>query len=89
MIIHTVNECGEIRVIEVIPTQDHNMERRDILEVLLTKCRRLMSFVESVNRDTRRIANLYMNIRLAFYMNDDITDLIEEYEYCKRSSRFL
>jgi hypothetical protein len=88
MIIHAVNECGEIRVIEVLPTQNH-MERRDMLEVLLTKCRRLMSFVESVNRDTRRIANLYTNIRLAFYMNDDITDLIEEYEECKRSSRFL
>lgn len=85
MIIHTVNECGEIRVIS---TQNH-MERRDILEVLLTKCRRLMSFVESVNRDTRKISNLYTNIRLAFYMNNDITELIEEYEECKRRSRFL
>ena len=86
MIIHTVNECGEIRVIS---TQNHTMERRDILEVLLTKCRRLMSFVESVNRDTRKISNLYTNIRIAFYMNNDITELIEEYEECKRSSRFL
>ena len=84
MNIHTVNECGEIRVIEVLPTK-----RRDILELLLTKCRRLMSFVESVNRDTKRIVNLYTDIRLAFYMNDDITNLIEEYEECKRSSRFL
>jgi len=89
MNIHTVNECGEIRVIEVLPTENHITERRDMLKVLLTKCRRLMSFVESVNRDTRRIVNLYTNIRLAFYMNDDITDLIEEYEHCKRSSRFL
>jgi hypothetical protein len=46
-LIEAVNDCGEKRYIEV----ERVVDRRENLEVLFTKCKRLMSFVKKKNWD--------------------------------------
>ena len=58
-------------------------ERRENLEVLLTKCKRLLSFV--LKKDTTtdasfKIIQLSDRVRMSLYMDDDITPLFDEYE---------
>jgi hypothetical protein len=78
-LIEAVNDCGEKRYIEV----ERVVDRRENLEVLFTKCKRLMSFVKKKKWDETmytRIVKLTDEIRLSMYKNDDITPLFEEFE---------
>ena len=89
-LIEAVNDCGEKRYIEV----ERVVDRRENLEVLFTKCKRLMSFVKKKKWDETmyiRIVNLSDRVRLSMYKNDDILPLFEEFEsvenFFKRSSK--
>ena len=78
-VIEAVNDCGEKRYIEV----ERVVDRRENLEVLFTKCKRLMSFVKKKKWDETmytRIINLTDKVRLSMYKNDDILPLFEEFE---------
>ena len=78
-LIEAVNDCGEKRYIEV----ERVVDRRENLEVLFTKCKRLMSFVRKKKWDETmysRIINLTDKVRLSMYKNDDILPLFEEFE---------
>jgi hypothetical protein len=78
-LIEAVNDCGEKRYIEV----ERVVDRRENLEVLFTKCKRLMSFVRKKKWDETmysRIVNLTDRVRLSMYKNDDILPLFEEFE---------
>src|SRR6056300_1747774 len=78
-LIEAVNDCGEKRYIEV----ERVVDRRENLEVLFTKCKRLMSFVRKKNWDETmyiRIVKLSDEVRLSMYKNDDILPLFKEYE---------
>ncbi len=79
VLIEAVNDCGEKRYIEV----ERVVDRRENLQVLFTKCNRLMSFVRKKKWDETmysRIVNLTDKVRLSMYKNDDILPLFEEFE---------
>tara|TARA_B000000475_G_C15936189_1_gene422806 strand:+ start:602 stop:979 length:378 start_codon:yes stop_codon:yes gene_type:complete len=81
-VIEAVNDCGEKRYIEMGSSTPFN-DRRENLEVLFTKCKRLMSFVKSKKWDETmytRIVNLSDKVRLSMYKNDDIIPLFREFE---------
>ena len=81
-VIEAVNDCGEKRYIEMESSKPFN-DRRENLEALLTKCKRLMSFVRNKKWDETiyiRIVDLTDNIRLSMYKNDDILPLFQEFE---------
>ena len=91
-LIETTNDCGEKRYIEVAKSEKG--ERRVTLEILLTKCKRLLSFVSKksyVNDEYMDVLEIHDKLRNAMYKDDDITPLIEEFEhvqkFIKRSSR--
>ena len=94
-IIEAVNDCGEKRYIEI--ASPIIGPRRENLNILFTKCKRLLSFVATHNYDDivrTKITNLSADIRVAMYRNDDITYLFEEYEsverlFFKKSSKNL
>mgnify|MGYP005988248371 FL=1 len=78
-LIEAVNDCGEKRYIEV----ERVVDRHENLEVLFTKCKRLMSFVKKKKWDETmytRIVKLTDKVRLSMYKNDDIAPLFEEFE---------
>jgi len=59
------------------------MERRENLEVLLTKCKRLLSFVTKKRCDDEisyKVIDLGDRVRRAMYMNDDITPLFDDFD---------
>ena len=92
-LIEAVNDCGEKRYIELEGSKLIN-DRRENLEVLLTKCKRLMSFVKNKKWDETmytRIVKLSDDVRLSMYKNDDILPLFEEFEsvenFFKRTSK--
>lgn len=79
VLIEATNDCGEKRYIEV----ERVVDRRENLQVLFTKCKRLMSFVRKKNWDETmytRIVKLSDEVRLSMYKNDDILPLFKEYE---------
>lgn len=81
-VIEAVNDCGEKRYIEMESSTQFN-NRRENLEVLFTKCKRLMSFVKSKKCDETtytRIVNLSDKVRISMYKNDDILPLFQEFE---------
>jgi len=81
-VIEAVNDCGEKRYIEIESSKPFN-DRRENLEVLFTKCKRLMSFVRKKKWDETmytRVVKLHDDVRLSMYKNDDITHLFEEFE---------
>ena len=84
-IIETVNDCGEKRYIDI--ERDVHTERKRNLEVLLVKCKRLLSFIESTqNIDMyNKMHSFVGRVRTALYMGDDITPLLDEYENLKNS----
>ena len=85
-LIEAVNDCGEKRYIEV----ERVVDRRENLEVLFTKCKRLMSFVRKKNWDETmyiRIVKLSDEVRLSMYKNDDILPLFKEYESVEKFFR--
>jgi hypothetical protein len=76
-LIEAVNDCGEKRYIEV----ERVVDRRENLEVLSTKCKRLMSFVKKKKWDETMYTRIVSDrVRLSMYKNDDITPLFEEFE---------
>ena len=81
-VIEAVNDCGEKRYIELEGSKLIN-DHRENLEVLFTKCKRLLSFVRKKNWDETmytRVVKLHDDVRLSMYKNDDITHLFEEFE---------
>lgn len=87
-VIKAKNECGEERIIAFEKEPDHE------LNILVTKCKRLLSFVSKksyVNDEYMDVLDIHDKIRNAMYKDDDITPLIEEFEhvqkFIKRSSR--
>lgn len=80
-VIEAVNDCGEKRYLEV--PKPASMERRENLEVLLTKCKRLLSFVMKKEYDDNisyKVIDLSDRVRRAMYMSDDITPLFNEFD---------
>ena len=79
-IIETRNECYEKRYIEL--ERNIQMERSMDLEVLITKCKRLLSFVETLgtNHTFDRMTRFVEKVRQAKYRGDDITPLFQEFE---------
>jgi len=79
-IIKAVNQCNEIRYIQL--SGNAYSERRELLDILLMKCKKLLSFVlkrEHNNEIFDDMMDLYNKVRLAKYKNDDITHLYEEF----------
>jgi len=84
-IIEAVNECGEKRYIETAAPIIG--ARRENLNILFRKCKKLLSFITTHNYDDivqTKIIKLTGDIRVAMYRNDDITYLYEEYESVER-----
>jgi|TARA_B100001559_G_C16422350_1_gene585665 hypothetical protein len=84
-VIEATNDCGEKRYIQI--RSETHAERRRSLEILLTKCKKLISSVtleDHIHRRYVRIVKLTEKVREAMYMADDITDLIVEYEELER-----
>jgi len=79
-IIETVNDCGETRYIEV--ERDRLNNRKVNLEVLLTKCKRLLSFVETTRNTVifTKLSSFISRVRHAMYTGDDIYPLFDEFE---------
>ena len=92
-LIEAVNDCGEKRYIEVEVERNYQQERQRDLEILLTKCKRLLSFVERTDdlQVFDKMAHFVVKVRQAKYRGDDIQGLFREFEeiekYTKRSSK--
>jgi hypothetical protein len=86
-IIEAVNDCGEKRYIEIEAERNYQQEREQDLEILLTKCKRLLSFVERTDdvQVFEKMAYFVVKVRQAKYRGDDIHDLIEEFEKIEQS----
>ncbi len=79
-IIETHNECGEKRYIEM--ERNVQMERHRDLDVLITKCKRLLSFVETLgtNYTFNKLYHFIEKVRQAKYRGDDVTPLFREFD---------
>ena len=88
-IIEAVNDCGEKRYIEIEAERNYQQERQQDLEILLTKCKRLLSFVERTDdvQVFEKMAYFVVKVRQAKYRGDDIHDLIEEFEEIEKSTK--
>ena len=86
-IIEAVNDCGEKRYIEIEAERNYQQEREQDLEILLTKCKRLLSFVERTDdvQVFEKMAYFVVKVRQAIYRGNDIHDLIEEFEKIEQS----
>ncbi len=86
-LIEAVNDCGEKRYIEIEAERNYQQERQQDLEILLTKCKRLLSFVERTDdvQVFEKMAYFVVKVRQAKYRGDDIHDLIEEFEKIEQS----
>jgi len=86
-LIETINDCGEKRYIE-LEREFHN-ERKKNLDVLLTKCKRLLSFVETTSHtETYTKLNSFIGrVHQAVYKGDDITPLFEEFYKIENSAK--
>lgn len=89
-IIKCVNECDETVYIEIPGPES----RREELNILFTKCKKLVSFVTKKTWDEDayvRLVKLSENVRLAMYQDNDTTHLFEEFEniqdFFRKSSR--
>ena len=81
-IIETVNDCGEKRYIQIETERNKKRERETDLNILLTKCKRLLSFVETTKNETifKKLVVFTEKVRQALYLGDDIRDLFREFE---------
>lgn len=82
-VIETVNDCGEKRYIEM--QREVQADRKKNLDILLSKCKRLLSFVETTH-DTgmyARLSSFVGRVRQAMYKGDDISPLFDEFEKIK------
>ena len=88
-IIEAVNECGEKRYIEMEIERNIHMERQRDLEILLTKCKRLLSFVERTDdlQVFEKMALFVVKVRQAKYRGDDIRDLFQEFEEIEKKTK--
>ena len=79
-IIEAVNDCGEKRYIEI--ERNKKRERETDLNILLTKCKRLLSFVETTKNESifKKLVAFTEKVRQALYLGDDIRDLFHEFE---------
>ena len=87
-VIEAVNECGEKRYIEMENERHFQTERRHDLEILLTKCKRLLSFVEKRDdvRMFEKLALFVVKVRQAMYRGTNIRELFHEYEEIEKGS---
>ena len=81
-IIETVNDCGEKRYIQIENERNQKRERETDLNILLTKCKRLLSFVETTKNESifKKLVVFTEKVRQALYLGDDIQDLFHEFE---------
>jgi len=81
-IIETVNDCGEKRYIQIENERNKKRERETDLNILLTKCKRLLSFVETTKNESifKKLVAFTEKVRQALYLGDDIRDLFHEFE---------
>ena len=79
-IIEAVNDCGEKRYIEI--ERNKKRERETDLNILLTKCKRLLSFVETTKNESifKKLVAFTEKVRQALYLGDDKRDLFHEFE---------
>jgi len=79
-VIETRNECNEKRYIQI--DREIHMERNVDLEVLIAKCKRLLSFVEmkGKNENYNTMITFVDKVRQAKYRGDDIKHLFKEFE---------
>ena len=86
-IIEAVNDCGEKRYIEIEVERNYQRERQQDLEILLTKCKRLLSFVERTDdlQVFDKMAHFVEKVRQAKYRGDDIQGLFHEFETIEQS----
>jgi hypothetical protein len=86
-IIEAVNDCGEKRYIEIEAERNYQQERQQDLEILLTKCKRLLSFVERTDdvQVFEKMAYFVVKVRQAKYRGDDIQGLFHEFETIEKS----
>tara|TARA_B110000858_G_scaffold134864_1_gene153322 strand:+ start:60 stop:470 length:411 start_codon:yes stop_codon:yes gene_type:complete len=81
-IIETVNDCGEKRYIQIETERNKKRERETDLNILLTKCKRLLSFVETTKNESifKKLVVFTEKVRQALYLGDDIQNLFHEFE---------
>jgi bifunctional DNA-binding transcriptional regulator/antitoxin component of YhaV-PrlF toxin-antitoxin module len=79
-IIEAVNDCGEKRYIEI--ERNKKRERETDLNILLTKCKRLLSFVETTKNESifKKLVTFTEKVRQALYLGNDIQILFHEFE---------
>ena len=79
-VIETRNECNEKRYIQI--DREIHVERNVDLEILITKCKRLLSFVEmkGKNENYSTMIKFVDRVRQAKYRGDDIKHLFKEFE---------
>lgn len=75
-VIKAKNECGEDRYIAVC-TEDAD------IDILITKCKRLLSFVESRGLE-RKYAHALMTIERCAELGEDLDPLFENYNRIKK-----
>src|SRR6056300_1618652 len=88
-IIEAVNDCGEKRYIELEVEINYQQERQRDLEILLTKCKRLLSFVERTDdlQVFEKMAYFVVKVRQAKYRGDDIQGLFREFEEIEKNTK--
>ena len=81
-IIETVNDCGEKRYIQIEIERNQKRERETDLNILLTKCKRLLSFVETTKNESifKKLMAFTEKVRQALYLGNDIQNLFHEFE---------
>lgn len=75
-VIKAKNECGEDRYIAVC-TEDAN------IDILITKCKKLLSFVESRGLE-KKYAHALMTIERCAELGEDLDPLFENYNRIKK-----
>lgn len=86
IIIEAVNECGEKRYIQVKKPIDS--ERLGNVRILYKKSKKLISFLSRSSADDetfRMVLDLHERIKNARYTNEDIDDLLDEFEEMKKN----
>ena len=81
-IIEAVNDCGEKRYIQIEIERNQKRERETDLNILLTKCKRLLSFVETTKNESifKKLMAFTEKVRQALYLGNDIQNLFHEFE---------
>ena len=81
-IIEAVNDCGEKRYIQIEIERNKKRERETDLNILLTKCKRLLSFVETTKNESifKKLMAFTEKVRQALYLGNDIQNLFHEFE---------